>query len=489
MPARLSADREPPNPGQGWTLPEFVLRPEVEIVRESDAVLLSFAHWELRLPTSAVAADPEVAAILRERRAKASPGSGFAGRLMALLEAQGCLLRTGEDRMTLQRVFELVQPIRSQLYASYYAHPLWSVLSRGEASLGQLAAWVTHNYHVSRSAGVIAARMATRFRNHPLGHRFRQDALDEFWHCDQFYFVRHPRLALDVEACKRYVALPGSLAFEDLALRAAGEDWLGHLLIAYFQESSIVFRAESEAFYDSVERNYGLDGFFSGWRRHMSLDASQGHAEGLEALFRADIEVRREGFSVALARLQLAHHFLLAALDQALASEGDAERAIADRQPHRLIASQESKDPVRLDPETAQILIQALREGSFEALAHARTHDEIMAMGRLAAAFERVPPCARGGMNPWLEAARNFILERSSSGLTLSGLTSYAARLAGISNLCPAVLQEAAQVVGHPVLDDGLRLACAQLQEFLELAAGAQLLRPLAFDSAGVGEA
>ena len=392
------------------------LHPDVAVRTGEGHVDLCFAHWELRLPGDAIESDPEVRSLIGNRSTPTLERSHFAAGVKCLLEAQGCLLRDIPARMTLREFFRMLQPIRSSLYSTYYAHPLWSRLASGEAELGQFAAWVLHNYHVSRSAGVIAARRAVRTREPSARNIFRKDALDEFWHCDAFYFVGHPQLPLEPGRCKAYVPLPASRAFEDLALRAAADDGLTHLLIAYFQESSIVFRRDCEEFYDRVEAQYDLPGFFNGWRRHLALDIDEDHAGGLAALFDSDRSISRDEAERAIGALQMAHFFLVAALDQASAFTGDAASAISDRQPERLrerLANASAGNPATEG--FRDRLVAAARAASFEALARARTHDEIMAAGRLAAALERcgseAPP--ELDRNPWSAAARNFLLERS----------------------------------------------------------------------------
>ena len=251
---------------------------------------------------------------------------------------------------------------------------------------------------------------------------FRDDALDEFWHCDAFYFVDNPNLTLDARKVKAYVPLAASTAFEDVALRAADEDWLGHLLIAYFQESSIIFRHDSERFYDSVERHYALPGFFAGWWWHMSLDAEQGHADGLKGLFASDRRVSLPEIARSIRCMQLAHFFLLKALDQ-IAAHADLETDAVDlRQPASLVKRDGRQDRSNAgtgDPAWGNCLLGSLHEAAFRGLAFARTHDEIMMAGRFSAALKehavRLTGTFRQLENPWLVAVHDFLLERSTN--------------------------------------------------------------------------
>jgi hypothetical protein len=383
---------------------------------------ISFADWQVDVPRDALGDAPELRDLAATRRVRREHCTPSTAALITLLEAQGCFLPTIAGDVALRDVVALFQPIRSKLYADYYAHPLWHRLGSGEASKAELTAWVIHNYHISRSAGVIAARMAMRASRGRLRAFFRDDALDEFWHCDAFYFVDNPNLTLDARKVKAYVPLAASTAFEDVALRAADEDWLGHLLIAYFQESSIIFRHDSEQFYDSVERHYALPGFFAGWRRHMSLDAEQGHADGLKGLFASDRRVSLPEIAGSIRCMQLAHFFLVKALDQ-IAAHADLETDAVDlRQPASLVKRDGRRDRLNAgtgDPAWGNCLLGSLHEAAFRGLAFARTHDEIMTAGRLSAALKehavRLTGTFRQLENPWLVAVHDFLLERSTN--------------------------------------------------------------------------
>ena len=402
----------------------LTLRPEVSLRRDEDGVHIWFAHWEVGLSSQALDDAPEIADLLANRCIRDTDLSSSGAAVIALLDAQGCFLPIVDREVSVRDILALFQPLRSKFYADYYAHPLWCRLRTGQASMGELLAWVVHNYHISRSAGVIAARMATHTSSVRLRSFFREDALEEFWHCDSFYFVNNPNLTLNADKVKAYVPLPASTAFEDMALRAADENWLGHLLIAYFQESSIIFREDSERFYDCVEENYQLRGFFAGWRRHMTLDLDHGHANGLIGLFDPEQHVSVKDLATSMRCVQLAHFFLLRALDQIGAHARLASDALDLRQPTSLAVQAPGSGLFKGGDETCRsgwgaFLIGALREAAFRSLAFARAHNDIIAAGRLSAVLEQ----GRGlhtdtGLdvaNPWLAAVRNFLIERSTN--------------------------------------------------------------------------
>jgi hypothetical protein len=405
---------------------ELIFRPEVALWRDHSGIHIGFALWQVDLPLHTLEDSPDLARLFTERRIHQSELSSSGASVATLLDAQGCFLPPMTDDLILRDVLALIQPLFSKFYADYYAHPIWGRLRCGDASKGELIAWVIHNYHISRSAGVIAARMATNASCGKLQAFFRTDALEEFWHCDSFYFVESPELSLDTHRIKAYVPLPASTAFEDLALRAADEDWLGHLLIAYFQESSIIFREDSERFYDTVEENYRLGEFFRGWRQHMSLDVRHRHAEGLKELFSMDQRVSLEDVIHSMRRVQFAHYFLSQALDQIsqISAVGSFCDSIGLRQPASMMAKAPTHHLSRPTDEPADLffdeeLIGALRDAALRSLAFARSHDEIIAAGRLVASIDRVvtfdDSSAVKSSNPWVVATRNFLIERSTS--------------------------------------------------------------------------
>lgn len=469
------------------------LRPEVVLKQTAEGIHLQFAHWEVHLPQEALERVPILHQLLAER--------GFSPRhhldresasVVALLDAQGCFTPEPVHVLRLRDLLQRFQPIRSLFYSEYYNHPAWDVIRSGQASQAQLVAWVIHNYHVSRSAGVIAARMASRTTTERLKSFFREDALEEFWHCDQFYFVDDPNLRFDAEAVKSYVPLPASTGFEETALRAAGESWIGHLLIAYFQESSIVFRDDSEEFYDAVESKYGLKNFFAGWRRHMTLDLDHGHADGLRDLLDSDQAVSVSEAARGLRSVQLAHFFLVRALDQIQGQEGSALLHVESRQPAGLMRRQSAstaalKNPVRHSPDLARLLLDALGEAAFHCLAFARSHDEIIGAGKFAASQKEptvpVGTAEMNGINPWLVAVRNFLLERATSLNLLLALTEDV--LSTVVRLDPAHGETVrgletlriSLAKSIPVVDAGPDRA--RLKELLILATEARALQPI----------
>jgi len=232
--------------------------------------------------------------------------------------------------------------------------------------------------------------MATAARDPDLKAFFRGDALEEYWHCDAFYFAEQSGVNLSADDVKAYVPLPASTAFEDRALRAAEDDPLGHLLIAYFQESSVIFRQDSERFYDTIEANYGLQDAFKGWRKHMTLDLDHDHAGELEARFDDERVITLEEARASLRTIQLAQFFLLKALDQ-IAEHAHVENAVTLRLPAALALADQSDGTIKIGPSLALFLLTALRDAAFRALALARTHNQIIAVGRLASKLAMTP--------------------------------------------------------------------------------------------------
>ena len=68
----------------------------------------------------------------------------------------------------------------------------------------------------------------------------------------------------------------------------AEEDWLGHLLVSLFQESSIKFYQECKEFYRQLEVRYKMENFFLPWIKHMDLDLNLSHAGRLSDVLDSD---------------------------------------------------------------------------------------------------------------------------------------------------------------------------------------------------------
>ncbi len=463
-----------------------VLRPDVRLGEDGDQTSISFAHWQVDLPSEVIQTSAPLLEFIRTRRVQPHLLDESGWGLVALLEAQGCFLPALPDRLTARSVLKLFQPLRSQLYADYYGHPAWARLQSGRASRGELAAWMVHNYHVSRSAGVIAARMAASTPDPELRAFFREDALGEYWHCDVFYFVEQSGIRLGASDVKSYVPLPASTAFEDHALRIAEENPLGHLLIAYFQESSIIFRQDSERFYDAVEANYGLSNTFVGWRKHMTLDMDHDHAGELEARFDDEKVISTADAAAAIRAVQLAQFFLFKALDQ-IAAHANLEDALTPRLPSSITKSDLNgprQGGNRLTRSAGVYLLQAIRDGAFRALALARTHDQIIAAGRLASGAAKIASqeSTVAPAQPWLIACRNFVIERAAEPDVLVDLAGTLVEV--IAERCPELRGLVASIGSKKKAESASTpsgLAAIRLNELVELAVSDQPLAALSF--------
>jgi hypothetical protein len=244
------------------------------------------------------------------------------------------------------------------------------------------------------------------------------------------------------------------------------------LLIAYFQESSIIFRQDSERFYDTIEANYGLKDAFKGWRRHMTLDLDHDHAGELEARFDDAREITLEEAKVSLRTVQLAQFFLLKALDQ-IAEHCHVANAVPLRLPTALAPGDQSGGSIELSRPSALFLLAALRDAAFRALALARTHDQIILAGKLASKLDSVSnELAVDVAAPWHVACRNFLVERAVEPEVVTALAPMF--LALIARGCP----DLADVAGFWLKDEtdvtpDLRIDVAfhRLRELIVLAA------------------
>lgn len=415
------------------------LKKDVSVVFSEDKATISYALWEVALPMAWVKSHPVIDDLLHRKIARAEAlAHPVAEPLVSLLNAQGCFTSQSKPRYSLREVKALFDPLRSEWYAAYYAHPAWQRLRHGQASRNGLLAWLIHNYHISRAAGIVAARMAALGKHPDWSTFFRQDALEEYWHCDAYYSLDTPLLHdAGPEEIKAYLPLPSSLAFEEHTLQVAESDPLGHVLIAYFQESSIAFESDSDDFYQTVEQHYQVQGLFTPWKQHIQIDVEQEHADGLGQLLASDAEVDAAQLEQALSHAWLAFYFLRSGLDDIL-QQDDAGR-LQLRQPPVPDAGQDTMlgclgrqvQAVDISPRLSATdmahLHHGLQASAFRALGFARGHDQLIACGRYAQKLSRRLPAMdkTPAPGPWCVALVNHMQEAAhcpSTWLMLASL-------------------------------------------------------------------
>jgi len=386
------------------------LRDSVRVVEVGGEVVIHHQFFELALPRKWVEQTPEFRAIL-DRTIHVDDLQSLDRELRGVVEflsAQDCFFRSrAKPAYSLREVKEIFEPIAVAWYADYYRHPVWNQLRRGELSLNGLVAWVIHNYNISRAAGKSGARCAVRFPRRELRAFFRGDVLEKYWHCDAFYFVRHPALSVSDREVKEYVPLPASLAFEQYTVLIAGSDWLTHLLISYFQESSIRFSADCQDFYGEVETAYALPGFFRNWTAHMGLDFNHGHADNFARIFDCVETLPHEMVVNSLAAAWFAFSFLYTALNQ-ISAEASRSVELLLRNPVRggrldpvatslslsclevksrnlasLAKELSAAGPSVAAPGDTGTIRSAFASALFEAMSYSEKHDEIIVLGKI----------------------------------------------------------------------------------------------------------
>jgi len=253
-------------------------------------------------------------------------------KLVKLFINQGYIAYNITDVITLRQAKEIFDSIRVRWYNDYYSHPLWNLLRKGELNRNGLLAWLIHNYHVSRSAGMTDARFFSQTRNLKLKEAYKESCFEEYSHCDEFYFVEHPSLNVKDENVRDYVHLPGSLAFDQQMLRMSEDCWLGHVFISYFQEATVSYYDDCKPFYSDVEKAYGIKDFFNRWKQHVELDLDYGHFEHFESIFSPEETVSRAFFEKALNNAWITFKHLYYSLDQ-IVEEAEKSTAILLRNP------------------------------------------------------------------------------------------------------------------------------------------------------------
>ena len=428
----------------------------------AEFVTVAYSFWKVELPREWVNRTPAIQRFL-SRDAPASDISNDSDPsvlgVLTLLDLQGCL-RYPDDRAfyTLKEVSNIFCALRASWYAQYYRHALWHRLREGSLSLNALVSWLIHNYHLSRSAGVSAARCSTRSPRADIRKLFRASAIEEYAHCNDFFFVNHEKLAIPDSAVKQHLPLAGSLAFDLQMLRIAEDDWLAHVLVALLQESSVRFFDSCVAFYATVETNYGLQGFFENWKKHLSLDLDYDHAGAFAGALDSNEKVSREQVQFSLRNAFFTFRHLLSALDEILEndrSDPTIELDLPNTQVSHLTLAELAREgiPTAKAPDNAsdrKFLLIDVAESLQRVLGNSKAHDQVLLFGRLVEATTGMTAKVGVGdiqpISPWAMALANLLRESSGDPVEYAFLLF---RLSGIDEglvpISPMGLHQLAQ--------------------------------------------
>src|SRR4051794_38203482 len=104
------------------------LAPSVILVESGPSLVVRQGLWEVIVATLAIDQDPGLRSLARDRIVDMSLCTQAGRGLAALLDAQGCFLRARPTVLSPDEILAVFRPLRSALYAAYYAHPLWQDL-------------------------------------------------------------------------------------------------------------------------------------------------------------------------------------------------------------------------------------------------------------------------------------------------------------------------------------------------------------------------
>lgn len=416
------------------------LKKDVEIQFTSEKVFIRYSLWEISLKADLVSKDSILSDFLN-RKIQPCIAAAYPSLnpLIYLLDVQGCFVPKKKSFYQLREVKDIFDSFKSQWYSIYYSHPLWNIVRNGQATKASLLAWITHNYHISRSAGIVAARMSIMTRSSELSDFFKQDSLDEFWHCDSYYSVNISKaFGISREIFLNERPLVSSLAFEEHTLQIAESDSLSHLLIAYFQESSITFEDDSYEFYKQVEEKYQMENFFDSWKKHIQIDVDNEHASGLANLLKSNEKISIDRFQLALTNAWLAFYYLYSALTEIQEKFHVMQTFNKTEENSSLLSKYSLSNMTQTD---ANYLTQGINKSAFRALSFARDHNSIMKCGLIAKKTSRIFPTELETFpeNPWCVALINYLLEKATNPNhwleTIKYLSSKIAEFSFINNI------------------------------------------------------
>jgi len=403
------------------------LRQTVTIKETPDTYELGHAFWRVTVPRKWVHDTPGATAFMK----KEAPASELAVAqaattdMLLLFQSAGMLTTPSKEHYTLREVRHLVEVLSTTWHATYYGHPLWNILRRGKLSRNGLLVWALQNYHLSRSAGVTSARAALWSPRADVRALFLHSGMEEYPHCQEYYSIPDGVLGLSQLEFRDVLPGPASTAIDQHMLALAEEDWLAHILLGYLQESTAAHFADCCAFYEDVEKHYGLRGFFDGWKGHIRLDHDYGHASAFSEALDGGETITHADLMRSLNNGLIGAQFIIEALDDVMDEEG-ADNAIKLRRSFNNLAPGHDNGlllrlpwlsngmPQHLDatvadltqwivgPSEANGRALTSEEAAFiqpelaylacRALSYAKEHGTILALGRLTE-----------GMREWLE--------------------------------------------------------------------------------------
>jgi hypothetical protein len=302
-------------------------RKTVQTMVEGDDIILSNPTFKFSIPLEYVQSKAPILTLIEKREyvLDDSDNSIETNNLIEALTRTGFFSHLENEEYSLRECRQIFDQMISEWYAEYYQHPVWEKARKGELSKSGLLAWLIHNYHISIAAGITDARAAVSMPTAELRSFFRENCMEEYWHCDAFYFVKHPNLNVRDNLVKNYVPLSSSMAFKQQAVRTAEKDWVANVLISYFQESSIRFYNDCLNFYKQVEEKYQIPGMFKTWLQHMSLDFEHSHADVLGELLEKDDIISKQDMLQSFSEAFIAFRFLLCALDEVLIEDTNVD--------------------------------------------------------------------------------------------------------------------------------------------------------------------
>jgi hypothetical protein len=295
------------------------LRRSVSVARSSAMWTIGHSLWQVQLPGQFVDSKPDLISLLQHSSSISSVeiNDNHTRNLLLLLAFQGCLTIDSSKRtLDMHEVRYIVQGATATWYGVYYSHPLWEALRNGRLSISQIFLWVLRTYHLSRSAGPTAARGALHSPVENVRGAFLKSCIEEFSHCDDFYFPEHPRFGLTAYTISDLIPLPSSTAFDQQMLHVAENDWLAHLCVAYFQEYTASFRENAFKLYDILTDRYQLPGLFQGWKDHIGYDLDHSHCDDFFDALDGNQLLERSSLIRSLVEAGKTISYLISALDE-----------------------------------------------------------------------------------------------------------------------------------------------------------------------------
>lgn len=183
-----------------------------------------------------------------------------------------------------------------------FSHPLWVLLTSGEASPSLFLGWLLESYHFIEGVNDRLALAVAECPSVHARHLFARHFVEEYNH-SEFFMKSLGAMGLSAPEVRASRPLPGTLAVLHHMRRCARRDPLEYAVCSGFLESTGEDRAKARQFFDCLVRPAPARraNVVTPLQAHLNLDEDYGHNGVIESVCIHLGEISQERASAALA--------------------------------------------------------------------------------------------------------------------------------------------------------------------------------------------